>query len=159
MHRSCDSITGGPQASVAAGNGNNIEGKKGVFNMVKKMRSGQSGFTLVEIMIVVAIIGLLATLGLPSMMKARKQAQGRRTMNDVRQLAAAIDQWALEFGKKDGDMIDTNAAASYVKPNCWETTDPLGHAYVLNSVGTTQIQIAATTKSALAGVGIDWGAY
>ena len=127
--------------------------------MVKNIHREQSAFTLVEIMIVVAIIGLLATLGLPSMIKARKQAQGRRAMNDVRQMDGAIDQWALEFGKKDGDAIDTNSAASYLKPTDWETLDPLGRAYVINSVGSTQIQIAAATKSALAGVGIEWGAY
>ena len=120
-------------------------------------RDGQ-GFTLVEIMIVVAIIGLLTVLALPSFLKSRKQSQGRRIMNDTRQMDAAVDQWAMEFCKKDGDTIDTVGAATYLK-TAWKSNDVLGHAYVLNTVGTGQISIATSTKSALAGVGIDWGVY
>src|SRR5437899_5333461 len=86
------------------------------------------GFTLVEIMIVVAIIGLLAALAVPAFVKSRKQSQGRRIMNDVRQMDAAIDQWALENGKKDGDAIDTTSAQSYLK-GPWSTADLLGNAY------------------------------
>ena len=118
----------------------------------------RKGFTLVEIMIVVAIIGLLATLALPSFMKSRKQSQGRRIMNDVRQMDSAVDQWAMEMCKKDGDIIDTVAAASYLKAG-WKSNDVLGHAFVISTVGTSQVDVATTTKTALAGVGIDWGNY
>ena len=64
--------------------------------MSNKIRRERSAFTLVEIMIVVAIIGLLAALAIPGFVKARKQSQGRRIMNDCRQMDSAIDQWALE---------------------------------------------------------------
>src|ERR1041384_3800913 len=98
--------------------------------MTNKIRNDRSAFTLVEIMIVVAIIGLLAALAVPGFVKARKQSQGRRILNDVRQMDAAIDQWALENGKKDGDAIDTAAsgAASYMKTT-WPTQDLLGNDY------------------------------
>jgi prepilin-type N-terminal cleavage/methylation domain-containing protein len=118
-----------------------------------------TAFTLVEIMIVVSIIGLLTVLAIPSFIKARKQAQGRRALNDVRQMDASIDQWALENGVTDGAPVVSSQAATYLKPTDWETYDPLGNAYVLGTVGTNQIRISTATKSALAGVGIEWGAY
>ena len=118
-----------------------------------------SGFTLVEIMIVVAIIGLVATLALPAFMKARKQSQGRRIVNDCRLMDAAIDQWALEVSATDGSTIDTNACASYMKPKDWMALDVIGNAYVIGTLGTNQITISTSTKSSLAGVGINWGVY
>ena len=79
-------------------------------------------------------------------------------MNDVRQMDAAIDQWALETGQTDGAAINSTGAQSYLKTQ-WKTTDLLNKAYNISVVGTTQISINAATKTALAGVGIDWGNY
>ena len=121
-------------------------------------RRNDQGFSLVEIMIVVAIIGLLAGLAIPTFVKARKQSQGRRILNDVRQMDAAIDQWAMEKTKLDGDAIDTTAAQSYSKFP-WSTTDLSGNPYNITVVGSTQISINVATKAALDGVGIDWGKY
>ncbi len=126
--------------------------------MISKVRNNKAAFTLVEIMIVVAIIGLLAALAIPGFVKARKQSQGRRIINDARQMDAAVDQWALENGKKDGDTVDTTAAASYLK-TAWKANDLLNNAYTVNTVGATQVVVSATTKSALQGVGIDWGPF
>ena len=129
-----------------------------VNQMINKIRNDRSAFTLVEIMIVVAIIGLLAALAIPGFVKARKQSQGRRIMNDARQMDAAIDQWALETGQTDGNAVNTTGAASYLKTQ-WKTADLLNNNYLVTVVGTTQISINATTKTALTGVGIDWGNY
>src|SRR5580704_11470241 len=117
-----------------------------------------AAFTLVEIMIVVAIIGLLAALAIPGFDKARKQSQGRRILNDCRQMDAAIDQWALETGQTDGLPINTAGAQTYLKTT-WKSIDLLNNSYVTTVVGTTQISINTATKTALAGVGIDWGIY
>ena len=125
---------------------------------MRRAQHSESAFTLVEIMIVVAIIGLLAALAIPGFVKARKQSQGRRIMNDARQMDAAVDQWALENGKTDGATIVTTEAATYLKTG-WKANDILGNAFTLNGVGTNQIRIATATKTALNGVGIDWGAY
>jgi type IV pilus assembly protein PilA len=122
------------------------------------LKRNNQGFTLVEIMIVVAIVGLLAALAVPGFVKARKQSQGRRIMNDCRQMDAAIDQWSVNSGIADGTTVDTVAAGTYLK-TAWFVNDLLGNAYSLNTTGTGQIQISTATKSSLAGVGIDWGLY
>ena len=117
------------------------------------------GFTLVEIMIVVAIVGLLAALAVPGFVKARKQSQGRRIMNDCRQMDGAIDQWSVNSGIADGTTIDSVAAGTYLKTT-WNTIDLLGNQWGGTGVtGSNQIQVSTATKSSLSGVGIDWGAY
>jgi prepilin-type N-terminal cleavage/methylation domain-containing protein len=123
-----------------------------------RIKNKQSAFTLVEIMIVSAIIGLMATLAIPGFVEARKQTQGRLIINDARQEDAAIKQWALETGLTDGATVNTTGATTYLK-TAWATNDALGNPYTYGNVGTQQVQIAAATKKALAKVGIDWGPY
>ena len=63
-----------------------------------KIKTSQKiGFTLVEIMIVVAIIGLLATIAIPNFVRARLKAQQAACINNLRQIDGAKQQWALEF--------------------------------------------------------------
>ena len=126
--------------------------------MMTNIHRTRSAFTLVEIMIVVAIIGLLAALAVPGFVKARKQSQGRRIVNDARQMDSAISQWAMEKNKADGATVLTSEAASYLKMP-WPDNDLLGRPYMFNGVGSTQVQINATTKTDLDGVDIDWGPY
>src|SRR5882762_1246682 len=110
-------------------------------------------------MIVVAIIGLLAALAVPSFIKVRKQSQGKRIVNDARQIDAAIDTWALQVGAADGAAVDLSAAAQYMKSGAINTSDVLGNPYLIGGVGSTQIAISGATKASLAGVAIDWGSY
>lgn len=75
----------------------------------------RKAFTLVEIMIVVAIIALLAAIALPSFLRARKRAQASRILNDLRMIDSAIDQYAIEMNKKTNDPVATSDWIQYVK--------------------------------------------
>ena len=109
-------------------------------------------------MIVVVIIGLLAAMTIGSMVKARKQSQGNRILNDVSQLDDAITQWAINANAKDGDAIDWTAVATYLKTPL-VMSDVLHNPYSWGAVGNNQIGLSWNTKAELAGVGIDWGPY
>ena len=94
----------------------------------------RKGFTLVEIMIVVAIIGLLAAIAIPNFVKARETAQANACINNMRQIESAKEQWALEKGKTTGDAVTVAEAELYIKggmPTC-----PAGGAYTVGAVGT-----------------------
>jgi type IV pilus assembly protein PilA len=119
----------------------------------------RAGFTLLELMLIVATIGLLAALAVPAFVKVRKQSQGRRVVNDARQLDAAIEQWAVERNRMDGDPVNTTEAAIYLRSQTWIDNDVLNNPYVINNVGTNQIQVSPVSKSALSSVAVDWGPY
>ncbi len=116
-------------------------------------------FTLVEIMIIVALIGLLAVLAVPGFTKVRKQSQAKRIVNDARIIDAAVDGWALENAKTDGDPVDVAAIATFTSTGTITTNDILGNAYSIGPVGPSQVLISAATKTALSGVNVDWGSY
>jgi prepilin-type N-terminal cleavage/methylation domain-containing protein len=80
-----------------------------------KIRTSQkAGFTLVEIMIVVAIIGLLAAIAIPNFVRARATSQTNACINNLRQIDGAIQQWALENKKSSTDAVDEASLAVYL---------------------------------------------
>ena len=94
-------------------------------------KNNKSGFTLVEIMIVVAIIGLLAAIAVPSFVRARTTSQTNTCINNLRQVSGGIDQWAIENNKIGSDAVVEADATPYLKkwPIC-----PAGGTYTLTTV-------------------------
>jgi len=101
----------------------------------------RAGFTLVEIMIVVAIIGLLAAIAIPNFVRARATSQANACINNMRQIDAAVNEWALEQGKTTGSAAPslTTDLTPYIKlnangiiPQC-----PAGGTYSVAAVGTS----------------------
>ena len=76
--------------------------------------SRKAGFTLVEIMIVVAIIGLLAGIAIPNFIKARETARKNACINNLRLIDGAIQQWALEDNKNGTDSVDLSKLTVYL---------------------------------------------
>jgi prepilin-type N-terminal cleavage/methylation domain-containing protein len=85
--------------------------------MLTKLNRKHAGFTLVEIMIVVAIIALLAAIAVPGFLRARKRSQASKILNDLRMIDAAVDQYAIETNKKSNDVVGTADWTNYVKKN------------------------------------------
>ena len=85
--------------------------------MLTKLSRKHAGFTLVEIMIVVAIIALLAAIAVPGFLRARKRSQASKILNDLRMIDAAVDQYAIETNKKSNDVVGTADWTNYVKKN------------------------------------------
>ena len=82
---------------------------------MKTQQSRKAGFTLVEIMIVVAIIALLAAIAVPNFLRARKRSQATRILEDLRMIDAAVDQYAIEANKVAGNSVPWDAILAYLK--------------------------------------------
>ncbi len=80
-----------------------------------KNTSRSQGFTLVEIMIVVVIIGLLAAMAIPAFQKVRQSSQDKAVLNNARQLSAGADQYYLENGVSTVAIANIVGSANYVK--------------------------------------------
>ena len=107
-----------------------------MLNAINKRRGG---FTLVEIMIVVAIIALLAAIAVPGFLRARKRAQASRILNDLRLIDSAVDQYAIETNKSTNSTVAVTDWTNYLKKNSalYNTgNDLFGNSYGAQTVDT-----------------------
>ena len=131
--------------------------------MFNKLNSRCGGFTLVEIMIVVAIIALLAAIAVPGFLRARKRSQASRILNDLRMIDAAVDQYAIETNRSTNFVVATTDWTNYLKKNSslyLSGSSILGHGYGAQTVDTIP-QVPSADYSALsdvAGTGF-WSPY
>ena len=122
--------------------------------MQRKLTTKRAGFTLVEIMIVVAIIALLAAIAVPGFLRARKRSQASRIINDLRLIDSAVDQYAIENNKKSGDTLAVADWTKYLKAgtNLYTTAkDILGNTYGTQTVDSLP-KVSTTSYNALSDV-------
>ena len=122
--------------------------------MKMNLKSRRTGFTLVEIMIVVAIIALLAAIAVPGFLRARKRSQASRIINDLRLIDSAIDQYATETSKKGGDPVNVTDWTNYLKKDTVLYTsgkDILGADYGPQTVDMLPV-VPSSSKTALSDV-------
>jgi prepilin-type N-terminal cleavage/methylation domain-containing protein len=123
--------------------------------MLHRLNTKRAGFTLVEIMIVVAIIALLASIAVPNFLRSRKRSQATQILQDLRIIDSAVDQYAIEQNKSSGAAVAWADVQLYIKKGTRlytsAATDILGNAFTLPSVDITP-KLHANTYSALSDV-------
>ncbi len=123
--------------------------------MLRKLNTKRGGFTLVEIMIVVAIIALLAAIAVPNFLRSRKRSQATQVLEDLRVIDSACDQYAIETNKSGGSPIAWADVQKYLKTGTRLYTsnrkDILGNDFTITSVDTVP-KVSATTYNALSDV-------
>ena len=115
------------------------------------MNNRVGGFTLVEIMIVVAIVALLAVIAVPNFLRARKRSQASRILEELRLIDAAKDQYAIEYNRGGGASVSWTQVQLYLKPtsSLYQSSgsDLFGRNYVIGTIdGPTRADNATYTE-------------
>ncbi len=123
--------------------------------MLPKLNTKHAGFTLVEIMIVVAIIALLAAIAVPNFLRSRKRSQATQVLEDLRIIDGAIDLYSIENNKTNGNAIVWADVQLYLKNGSRLYTssgkDILGNAFTIPTVENSP-KVNTVTFNALSDV-------
>ncbi len=139
--------------------------------MLNKIRQSRGGFTLVEIMIVVAIIALLAAIAVPGFLRARKRSQATAILNDARVIGGAVDQYAIENNMIGTATFTSSQLKDFFKPASRQYTqaaagtvftDILGNNYSYQTFDASVVVNSSTTTNftdVIDNASSFWGAY
>ena len=123
--------------------------------MHRKLNDMRGGFTLVEIMIVVAIIALLASIAVPNFLRSRKRSQATQVLQDLRVIDAAVDLYAIETNKGSGATVLWADVQKYIKNGtrlyASGAKDILGNTFTMPSVDSAP-RVPTNSYSALSDV-------
>jgi hypothetical protein len=144
-------------------NGDTLSGRVLLASLPLKMAFAEVSVPLSSI---TSIQTSAAVAGEPVVIK-NPQEIARKILNQARMLDAAIDQWALEKGRKDGDEVRLEEAATYLNTKYFDNNllegappkDLLGNLFLIGQVGHDQVKVHPKTKAALKDTGVDWGSF
>ena len=132
--------------------------------MLRKLNTKHAGFTLVEIMIVVAIIALLAAIAVPNFLRSRKRSQATQVLEDLRIIDSAVDQYAIETNKSGGATVVWADCQKYMKTGTRLYSsggkDILGNSFTIPTVDSAP-KVNSGTFNALSDVAPNdfWSPY
>ena len=124
--------------------------------MLQKLNKNRGGFTLVEIMIVVAIIALLAAIAVPGFLRSRKRSQATNVLNDARVLDGALNQYAIEANKSGSTAVTAGMFYPYLKDgsrlyllskNGSALTDSVNNGFVYTGSIDGGVKVSSTTTN------------
>ena len=150
-------------ATMKLANGDSLSGRLLLPSLPLKMAFAEVNVPLP----IITLIQTSAAVASEPIAIKNPQEMARKILNQARMLDAAIDQWALEKGRKDGDPIELGAAAIFLRPDMLNKEffeggppkDLLGNLFLIGVVGVDQVKVHPKTKAALKDAEIDWGTY
>ena len=111
------------------------------------VHAASGAFTLIEIMIVVALIGLLASIAIPNYVKARKKVHMTTCVQNLKAIDNSITQWALETRKQGGEPVTPADIRSYLKdlPTCPAGGSTFNDSYEISVIDAPPACIRVTS--------------